>query len=1144
MKQSTKSIKRVLAALLTIAALMTGQHAFANTWSVSYTGGKFVITRVNSGGTEIVKYRTVSISALDGKHFTGVNGSVTFAAGETTKEVAVAEKGMADVPLQYRYQGINKLYYDFQVLDQSGGLLAKCRKQISTGGEMNNPYYLNGYESYVMNDMFAYFLYLNEGKLAGYLSSGSNYYRDISYTPPTTDVETSGTLNGYVLIDDSYDYTQKSATVSPDFFFAMNRAGATGAWHKLVGNKLLASVCFTEKEKDDGYAYVQILIGDSSTAYDEGYDPNGSVNTPVNSIYKACFELKKGSGAYSGSGKWIFPHSYDVHNQAEEYSQYHQMDDQSAFYMADSYLWEQKFRSEDYRAPGFNNAFLLDPDISALTVRFDCGGSDNDTFGYKDLFVRYGLVDKQAPTVLKDDITVNPGLHCKGNEVTVSIPFSEPVEIYFRTRYILHTSWGDLVADHDCDGSNVVSFSGIITADAGTPLTINSLEATVEPGNSASDVKPIRDIVSHKFEGDISKSLNVSVDEIYKITYNLNGGTVSGDNPAYYSNTSETITLINPTRENYIFTGWTGTDLNAATMTVTIPAGSTGDRTYTANWAPDLSSIWTGDGTEASPYVISSVPGMELLAFFVNEGISFTNTYFELGANIDFSGATFSGIGGIGKDFQGKLDGKGHIVSNFTVNANGQENSGLFRSIVGADNSNHAVITNLIVSNATINGKNRAGAITGYTKYCDFTGCTAKNCTISGSSDNQNYVGGIAGTFEWGTLTGGIAEDCTISGGGAKTHAGGIAGYTDHAEVVSTIAKDCTINGTSTGTTYVGGIAGYTNYANVISSIAKDCTISGTSTANTYIGGVVGYIYVQTITGSTVDGCNITSEGTSGTRIAPIAGYINYARTLNCFVLNTVSGGTGTVYGGYVNPNYNPAFNDHYHNLTLGTDAPISDVYRITTSPDVTASGTPTVSYDGVDYYVEGATATLGYSGNVPSGSTLTFRVIAGETDITATAVDGTTLTVPASDVTIIAGFDIFYLAAHAATVLGEPKFVTTFYHSSLDFQLPKGALAYTASMVNGDVVFYRIGEDSDIIPHGTAVIVVADAASVGLTKLDSDPGVTPHAGNILLGTDTEIATPAGTVYVLGVAGEPAVLGFYKYSGVKIPARKAYYVVE
>src|SRR5574344_266921 len=62
----------------------------------------------------------------------------------------------------------------------------------------------------------------------------------------------------------------------------------------------------------------------------------------------------------------------------------------------------------------------------------------------------------------------------------------------------------------------------------------------------------------------------------YTITYTLDGGTNASNNPATY-NVESNITLSAPTKIGYTFTGWTGTDLSAATITVTIPKGSTGD---------------------------------------------------------------------------------------------------------------------------------------------------------------------------------------------------------------------------------------------------------------------------------------------------------------------------------------------------------------------------------------------------------------------------------------------------------------------------------------------------------------------------------------------------------------------------------------
>ncbi len=69
----------------------------------------------------------------------------------------------------------------------------------------------------------------------------------------------------------------------------------------------------------------------------------------------------------------------------------------------------------------------------------------------------------------------------------------------------------------------------------------------------------------------------------YTITYNLNGGSMSGQKTSYNIETS-TFTLPPPTRNGYEFTGWTGSNGTTPQKTVTITRGSTGNRTYTANW--------------------------------------------------------------------------------------------------------------------------------------------------------------------------------------------------------------------------------------------------------------------------------------------------------------------------------------------------------------------------------------------------------------------------------------------------------------------------------------------------------------------------------------------------------------------------------
>jgi len=132
------------------------------------------------------------------------------------------------------------------------------------------------------------------------------------------------------------------------------------------------------------------------------------------------------------------------------------------------------------------------------------------------------------------------------------------------------------------------------------------------------------------------------------------------------------------------------------------------------------------------------------------------------------------------------------------------------------------------------------------------------------------------------------------------------------------------------------------------------------------------------------------------------------------------------------------------------------------------------------------------------------------------------------------------HLPATSATVFGESRYVTTFYLSAFHYQLPEGAKAYTASLDGDRVVLHLIGTDGRVIPADTAAIIVADAPSVHLTRLDSTEA-TAQAGNILQGSNGAIDKPDGTVYVLNTF--EGTLGFYTYTGVSIPAGKAYYVV-
>ncbi len=138
-----------------------------------------------------------------------------------------------------------------------------------------------------------------------------------------------------------------------------------------------------------------------------------------------------------------------------------------------------------------------------------------------------------------------------------------------------------------------------------------------------------------------------------------------------------------------------------------------------------------GQGTEASPYLISSAEDFYNFTMVMMNGNSFQNKYLKQTADIDMSTITYyAGIGG-GNVFAGTYDGKGHTI-------------------------------NLAIKSAG--------------DGCPFpyvTG-TVMNVMTTGSIENSGIAAGIARSIRIGGKLVNCGSSCTISSSGA--HAGGIAG--------------------------------------------------------------------------------------------------------------------------------------------------------------------------------------------------------------------------------------------------------------------------------------------------------------------------------------------------------------------------------
>ena len=532
--------------LLLLVTLLTAATSWASTFTVTNNGNTFTITRNSSSGSETVFYRTVSLSAIAGVHFTDKTGELTFSNGQTQKTVTITETASGNVVEQYHFQTGRTRTYRLEVLNQSGSRLAYKDRDIDYGTSYQ-------FSTTYLNKSVTDLVYFDN---SGNIKSGSNNkYLDVSYSS-----------SNWIKVTDA-GYAQGVHTVSTDALYNNNSALRTYLNNR--GNKMYATVYFTQKEEDDGYQYIQILA-DNSTSYDDN-DPRGEVNSPSTSIYKACFEMSLTGGYVTDSHHQFFPHRYDFVNKAAEIdaglTRY-------SFDYDDSYLYDQKYKSSSYNA-STTGSLSLAPTVNELNIRFDAGGNGTDDWYFKDLKVRLALVDATAPTVL-DNYKVNGGLHCKGSFIYVSVPFSEIVTVSGTPT--LGSTWGTLTYVSG-SGSNVLTFSGTISENASGTFSVSDLSGT------------ITDLVGNTFTGGstVSHNFGTTLDaRVYSITYDLAGGYMptGQSNPDTYTDQTATFTLNNPVREGYHFDGWTGSNGTTPDTTVTITKGSTGNRSYTANWTP------------------------------------------------------------------------------------------------------------------------------------------------------------------------------------------------------------------------------------------------------------------------------------------------------------------------------------------------------------------------------------------------------------------------------------------------------------------------------------------------------------------------------------------------------------------------------
>lgn len=191
--------------------------------------------------------------------------------------------------------------------------------------------------------------------------------------------------------------------------------------------------------------------------------------------------------------------------------------------------------------------------------------------------------------------------------------------------------------------------------------------------------------------------------------------------------------------------------------------------------------------TEDGKYHITTASEFAwVMAYNSGLATNFVGWEIVLDCNIDFGGATITGVGGA-TPFAGIFDGQGHTISNFVIDSSSREYyAGLFPYLYGATVKNvnvsgatvigqkqvgvlvgaasdNSTVTNCNVYDSTVIATKKVGAVVGYTLNSTVTNCHAENCNVYCAENDANECGEVIGFENIGTTaTDNTSENVTV----------------------------------------------------------------------------------------------------------------------------------------------------------------------------------------------------------------------------------------------------------------------------------------------------------------------------------------------------------------------------------------------
>jgi uncharacterized membrane protein len=231
-----------------------------------------------------------------------------------------------------------------------------------------------------------------------------------------------------------------------------------------------------------------------------------------------------------------------------------------------------------------------------------------------------------------------------------------------------------------------------------------------------------------------------------------------------------------------------------------------------------------GSGTDGDPYVITNATQLQAMEQDLD-------AYYALGNDIDASetagwneGKGFEPVGNNSNVFIGEFDGRGHTISNLTIDRPTENDVGLFGlkrgSAAAIDAAND--VENVTLTNVSVVGNEFVGALVGRSGAAYH-----QHVHVQGTVTGNESVGGIVGGSGQSSIRN-VSANVTVSG---TKYIGGVIGFGDVFRIL-----DSSVTGSVDGEMAVGGAVGYLDNSDVTENVSSTATVDGSSE----VGGLVG----------------------------------------------------------------------------------------------------------------------------------------------------------------------------------------------------------------------------------------------------------------------------------------------------------------